>query len=283
MSLDDVMKLEQYTPKEIGFRVDYDRWHNRDDTSQWFIHWPGSNIREAAQGGNVSSEKASLRDIEDYSLDRDDIDFAGIPYDWSVGNSGSLYRLRGRGRSAATSGDVDHDGRSNSEEGEALMFLVDKDGKVTDEAFSTASKVIKASGYSEVYAHSAAKGIVTDCPGDQVREWIAAGCPDPLADDDEQPDEKPEPTKPKKKTSSKTNWTEKIVADLGYQKRGARGPRVKRVQALLNITGLSSLRVDGIFGPQTERAVEEYQTHFGLGTDGIVGPITWKHLLLSKH
>lgn len=36
---------------------------------------------------------------------------------------------------------------------------------------------------------------------------------------------------------------------------------------------------DGIFGPQTERAVRVFQENAGLATDGIVGPATWSILL----
>ncbi len=38
--------------------------------------------------------------------------------------------------------------------------------------------------------------------------------------------------------------------------------------------------VDGIFGPQTERAVREFQRIFNLNVDGIVGQATWYQLVL---
>lgn len=51
--------------------------------------------------------------------------------------------------------------------------------------------------------------------------------------------------------------------------RGDRGPKVKQVQQKVNV------RVDGIYGPVTERAVKQYQRAHGLKVDGIVGPRTW--------
>jgi resuscitation-promoting factor RpfB len=51
-------------------------------------------------------------------------------------------------------------------------------------------------------------------------------------------------------------------------KRGDRGKSVRRLQDALDIT------VDGVFGPQTERAVKRFQKRKGLTADGIVGPET---------
>ena len=55
--------------------------------------------------------------------------------------------------------------------------------------------------------------------------------------------------------------------------QGTIGPAVKRLQQLLGITA------DGIFGPQTGRAVRGYQAAHHLAVDGIVGTNTWKSLL----
>lgn len=51
-------------------------------------------------------------------------------------------------------------------------------------------------------------------------------------------------------------------------KEGARGPLVEQVQRKLGISA------DGVFGPQTEKAVRRYQRSKGLTVDGVVGQQT---------
>jgi N-acetylmuramoyl-L-alanine amidase len=53
-----------------------------------------------------------------------------------------------------------------------------------------------------------------------------------------------------------------------------RGDDVAELQASLNALGFDAGRVDGIFGPATERAVRELQRNLGLAVDGVVGPAT---------
>lgn len=55
-------------------------------------------------------------------------------------------------------------------------------------------------------------------------------------------------------------------------KKGSKGADVVTLQKKLN------LQPDGIFGPLTEEAVEEFQKNNGLTVDGIVGPKTWEKL-----
>lgn len=57
-------------------------------------------------------------------------------------------------------------------------------------------------------------------------------------------------------------------ADAQVLKRGARGSLVAQVQQRLGIPA------DGVFGPQTGRAVRRFQARKGLTVDGIVGPQT---------
>jgi peptidoglycan hydrolase-like protein with peptidoglycan-binding domain len=41
---------------------------------------------------------------------------------------------------------------------------------------------------------------------------------------------------------------------------------------------MSDNQIDGIFGPVTKAAVEEFQAQVGITVDGIVGPVTWGKL-----
>ncbi|MGC9541702.1 peptidoglycan-binding protein [Streptomyces sp. UG1] len=59
---------------------------------------------------------------------------------------------------------------------------------------------------------------------------------------------------------------------------GDAGPMVAEAQCLLRRAGISPGTVDGIFGPNTQRAVKQVQQREKLVVDGIVGPHTWKVL-----
>ena len=55
-------------------------------------------------------------------------------------------------------------------------------------------------------------------------------------------------------------------------KKGAHGPRVRKLQRLLRI------RVDGAFGTATLRALKRFQKRHGLTVDGVAGPATMRAL-----
>lgn len=66
--------------------------------------------------------------------------------------------------------------------------------------------------------------------------------------------------------------------------RGSTGERVELVQQYLNAiaevySDVPTLTVEGIYGPQTQAAVRQFQTLFGLTADGVVGEQTWNTLL----
>ena len=62
-------------------------------------------------------------------------------------------------------------------------------------------------------------------------------------------------------------------------KLGDTGDDVKRLQRVFaRMKVLAPDDVDGVFGPQTEDAVKDFQQSNGLVVDGVVGPITWSHV-----
>jgi len=64
----------------------------------------------------------------------------------------------------------------------------------------------------------------------------------------------------------------KKVSLSGWLKRGSRGDDVAYLQQELGI------KADGIFGPQTDKAVRAFQKLKKIKVDGIVGPVTWGKL-----
>lgn len=63
-------------------------------------------------------------------------------------------------------------------------------------------------------------------------------------------------------------------------KNGDSGPEVRAIQHLLVAHGYN-LNVDGIFGPNTQARVEDFQTANNLIEDAIVGPETWEKLIIQ--
>ncbi len=64
-------------------------------------------------------------------------------------------------------------------------------------------------------------------------------------------------------------------------RRGSRGEQVKLLQEALNELPAGAgndLKIDGVFGAETEKAVKSYQADHGLTVDGVVGKKTWKAL-----
>lgn len=76
---------------------------------------------------------------------------------------------------------------------------------------------------------------------------------------------------------SSTGITTVGVKDKPTLKQGSKGDWVKVAQARLSVNGID-IKVDGIFGPQTKSAVEEFQRVYNLTIDGVIGPKTWSKL-----
>lgn len=63
----------------------------------------------------------------------------------------------------------------------------------------------------------------------------------------------------------------------GYLKRGDKGESVEKMQLRLKKAGYS-LKVDGVFGPNTEKTLRKFQRNEKIEVDGLYGPQTQKTL-----
>lgn len=83
----------------------------------------------------------------------------------------------------------------------------------------------------------------------------------------------PSPPKPSKPTT-KTKPGDRMPTI----QRGNKGSRVRMLQGLLLAWGYN-IKLDGVFGKNTDKAVRAFQTKYAKPVDGIVGPLTWDALL----
>lgn len=85
---------------------------------------------------------------------------------------------------------------------------------------------------------------------------------------------KPSPSKPT------DDWLGVIVSSLPTIRRGDTGAVVRTAQGLL-CARVHTLMIDGEFGAVTDLRVRSFQGKKGLAKDGIIGPVTWRRLILG--
>lgn len=70
-----------------------------------------------------------------------------------------------------------------------------------------------------------------------------------------------------------------VTAGLPTLRRGSRNNYVMTAQDILNTAGYDAGTVDGIFGPNTERALRAFQRARWLTESGILGSMEWESLI----
>ncbi|WP_158884838.1 glycoside hydrolase domain-containing protein [Amycolatopsis anabasis] len=78
-------------------------------------------------------------------------------------------------------------------------------------------------------------------------------------------------------------WTALLsTGDGPTLRQGSSGAAVNRLQRALTAALGATLAIDGKFGPDTEKAVRDYQGSRGLSVDGVVGQATWAALRAGR-
>ncbi len=157
-------------PTGWGARINYDSKDWRPwNPDKWVVHYGGGATRGAYDG--VDREKAVLRAWEWWHLDGRG--WAGIAYNYAIGMSGTVYRLRGEQRSAATSGDIEPDGIPENYEARAVVFIMGGHQIPTSAALQAFTDLHQSFPDLPVIVHSDVRGTsYTSCPGTFLRVWV---------------------------------------------------------------------------------------------------------------
>jgi len=129
------------------------------DPVEYVIHYGGNAVTGAYRG--VQREMQVLRIYEQSHLSRG---WSAIAYNYAVGNSGAVYRLRGENTPGATKGANLYT--------KALLWIGGGAQKPTPEAYASMRKIV-TDDPMRVFPHS--KYRTTSCPGDHWRAWIEGG------------------------------------------------------------------------------------------------------------
>lgn len=208
---------------------------------------------------------AGVRAIQRYHMDVKGWD--DIAYSFLVDDDGSIYE--GRGFGVAGGHTAGHNNHSH-----AICFMGNFQNRQPTAAAMEAARWLfhegRRLGKWKVISggHRDAEGASTACPG----KYLYARLNDIAAPPSPGPTPKPAPQNP-------SNGVCEVQVPM--LKRGdARKGAVRSLQTLLNAKASQGLKVDGDFGPATEKAVKNVQAFFRLRVDGIVGSETWGVLFL---
>ena len=145
-----------------------------EDTSTymdgWVIHWPGSS-RGPYTDPTLAQSIARLQGYETYHLSKE---WRGLAYDYAVDMNGRLFRVRGTGGSAATSGDYDEDGVPNNRETDAVLLIVGPVDAPSPAMLAALVDLVDDLGGPRRYVigHRQARGTSTSCPGPRVMATV---------------------------------------------------------------------------------------------------------------
>lgn len=182
------------SPKDWGAKVNYDAWkdlYTPDDGV--VLHHGGSGDYPAAQPPyTVEKEMAQLRTWERFHIE--DRGWRGLAYGWGVGQTGTIYRIRGWGSYGAHQGDIDGDGISNNQELIPLIWIASGVHHQVSPAADAAIQRIRrwilltAPAARRLMGHQEVQPKTTACPGPGGMEYVRAHreLPSQIPDEEEE-------------------------------------------------------------------------------------------------
>jgi hypothetical protein len=137
-------------------------------------HGGGSDYPAGRLPYSVEAEKVQLRAWEQYHLGKG---WRGLAYGWGVGQTGTIYRIRGWAAYGAHTGDVDGDGIANNDEIIPLIFI--GSGNHHSLTVEAQAAIVSIRRWVEdqtpacyLYGHQELKGTATECPGPKLMDYV---------------------------------------------------------------------------------------------------------------
>lgn len=226
------------------------------------FHWPGTSVAIGDAGLDRTAER--LEGYRQFHTAAPPIGrgWSDIAYQLAVDQGGRAWSLRGLEHRSAANGT-----RALNEQFVAVLLLVGPREQPSPAMLDTArwlrtERILPVyPGATRVVGHGQIRPEGTECPGAAVLGRITAG----------------EFTLPWRSPAPAPADVEWVFTLRRYLARGVDGEDVRRWQRRCNdlLSGTSrDTRVDGDFGPDTERVTRLLQTQLGVHRDGVVGPVT---------
>lgn len=136
------------------------------NVDKWVIHY-GGGANPAGGSKDEAKETAVLRGWQNWHVDGRG--WQDIAYNYAIGQTGLVYRLRGENRAGATSGDYEGDGIPENHEARAVVFILGGTQAPTQEALDAFARIWRADPLP-VIGHRDVKS--TACPGDALYQYV---------------------------------------------------------------------------------------------------------------
>ncbi len=166
------------SPAEWGATVGYDNWNDPYTPDEGVVlhHGGGSNYEAGRTPFTREKEVRLLKVWERYHLSKG---WRGLAYGWAVGQTGTVYRIRGWNRYGAHLGDVDGDGIANNEELIPIVWLLSGNhhdpGQLMQASTEWLRRTIiepRAPGALWLSGHQEVQLSPTSCPGPKGMSYV---------------------------------------------------------------------------------------------------------------
>lgn len=167
---------ELLSPSDWNALVDYDEWHDPFRPKEGIVlhHGGGHNYPAGVEPYSRAKEVQQLQQWESYHLYGKG--WRGLAYGYGIGQTGTVYRIRGNNRYGAHLGDIDGDGIANNVELMPVIFIGSGDHvRLSDAAHESLVWLRHQIGaHLPLYGHQEVQPSGTRCPGPYGMQYVRA-------------------------------------------------------------------------------------------------------------